>query len=123
MKSFQPGFPDSVFAHSCFSYSDAEAEMSLRHFTITIPAPSGSTAIALQTVVPNLAAPLDLEQPNDGSGRLFVVSQAGTIQIIQNGAVLPIPFLDIRNLVIDSVRVDCWALLSTLDSRRIPAFT
>lgn len=67
------------------------------------PAPSGSTAIALQSVVTGLQQPLDLEQPNDGSGRLFVVSQAGTIQIIQNGAVLPTPFLDIRNLVIDSV--------------------
>ncbi len=87
------------------------------------PAPDGSTAIALQTVVTDLQQPLDLEQPNDGSGRLFVVSQAGTIQIIQNGAVLPIPFLDISNLVIDSVKADCWALLSTLDSRRIPAFT
>ena len=42
------------------------------------------------------------EQPNDGSGRLFVVSQSGTIQIIQNGAVLPMPFLDIHSLVIDS---------------------
>jgi len=31
-----------------------------------------------------------------------VVSQTGTIQIIQNGAVLPTPFLDIRNLVIDN---------------------
>jgi glucose/arabinose dehydrogenase len=67
------------------------------------PAPSGSTAIALQMVAANLQSPLDLEQPNDGSGRLFVVSQAGTIQIIQNGAVLPTPFLDISNLVIDSV--------------------
>jgi glucose/arabinose dehydrogenase len=67
------------------------------------PAPGGSTAIALQTVVTNLRQPLDLEQPNDGSGRLFVVSQAGTIQIIQNGSVLPTPFLDISNLVVDSV--------------------
>ena len=31
-----------------------------------------------------------------------MVSQAGIIQIIQNGAVLPTPFLDIRSLVIDS---------------------
>src|SRR3954453_9062035 len=66
------------------------------------PAPSGSTAIALQTIVTGLQSPLNLEQPSDGSGRLFVVSQAGIIQIIQNGADLPTPFLDIHSLVIDS---------------------
>ncbi len=66
------------------------------------PAPNGSTAIALQTIATGLPAPLNLEQPSDNSGRLFVVSQAGLIQIIQNGAVLPTPFLDIRSLVIDS---------------------
>jgi len=67
------------------------------------PTPGGSTTIALQSVVTNLPSPLDLEQPNDGSGRLFAESKAGTIHIIQNGAVLPVPFLDISNLVIDSV--------------------
>ena len=44
-------------------------------------------------------APLDLEHPNDGSGRLFVVEQGGTIRIIQNGALLPQPFLDISSKV------------------------
>jgi glucose/arabinose dehydrogenase len=66
------------------------------------PAPNGSTAIALQTIATGLQSPLNLQQPADNSGRLFVVSQAGTIQIIQNGAVLPTPFLDIRGLVIAS---------------------
>ena len=64
--------------------------------------PGVSATIALQPISENLQSPLDLEQPNDGSGRLFVVSQAGTIQIIQNGAVLLVPFLDISNLVIDN---------------------
>jgi len=45
--------------------------------------------------------PLDLEQPNDNSGRLFVVEQGGTIRIIQNGAVLPQPFFDITSKVIN----------------------
>ncbi len=44
--------------------------------------------------------PLDLEQPNDGSGRLFIVEQGGTIKILQNGALLPQPFLNISNKVI-----------------------
>lgn len=55
--------------------------------------------ITLQLLVSGLAAPLDLEQPDDGTGRLFVVEQGGTIKIIQNGAVLPQPFLDISSKV------------------------
>ena len=65
------------------------------------PAPSASpVAISLQVVASGLSVPLDLEQPNDGSGRLFVVEQRGTIKIVQNSALLPQPFLDISNKVI-----------------------
>lgn len=62
---------------------------------------SSSVAIATQVVVSGLNSPLDLEQPNDGSGRLFVVEQRGTIRIIQNGSLLPAPFLDISSKVVD----------------------
>jgi glucose/arabinose dehydrogenase len=63
------------------------------------PMPS-PVAIGLQLVASGLNAPLDLEQPDDGSGRLFVVEQGGAIKILQNGALLPQPFLDISNKVI-----------------------
>ena len=62
---------------------------------------SASLPITTQVVVSGLNSPLDLEQPNDGSGRLFVVQQGGTIRIIQNGSLLPTPFLDISSKVID----------------------
>jgi glucose/arabinose dehydrogenase len=39
--------------------------------------------------------PTHLASARDGSGRLFVVEQAGRIRIIKNGALLPTPFLDI----------------------------
>ena len=65
----------------------------------TSPPPS-PIAISLQVVASGLAAPLDLEQPNDGSNRLFVVEQGGTIKILQNGTLLPQPFLDISNKII-----------------------
>ena len=65
----------------------------------TSPMPS-SVRIGLQLVVSGLATPLDLEDPNDGTGRLFVVEQGGTIKILQNGSLLQQPFLNISNKVI-----------------------
>jgi glucose/arabinose dehydrogenase len=65
----------------------------------TSPVPS-PIAIGLQIVASGLATPLGLEQPNDESGRLFVVEQGGTVRILQNGALLPQPFLNISNKII-----------------------
>ena len=62
--------------------------------------PRSPVSISLQLVVSGLNTPLDLEQPNDGSGRLFVVEQGGTIRIIQNGSLLPQAFLNISSKVI-----------------------
>jgi glucose/arabinose dehydrogenase len=64
------------------------------------PAAPSVTAITTQAVASGFTRPLDLEQPGDNSGRLFVVEQGGTIRIIQNGAVLPQPFLNIAGKVI-----------------------
>src|SRR6476660_1452759 len=43
--------------------------------------------------------PTHLASARDGSGRLFVVEQAGRIRIIRNGTVLGTPFLDITTRV------------------------
>src|SRR5215469_4296394 len=61
---------------------------------------SSPATIGTQVIVSGLNSPLDLEQPRDNSGRLFVVEQGGTIKIIQNGSVLPTPFLNISSEVI-----------------------
>ncbi len=58
-----------------------------------------NTAASLRQVVGGLTAPLDLQEPDDNSGRLFVVEQGGTIRIVQNGALLPAAFLDISSKV------------------------
>jgi glucose/arabinose dehydrogenase len=52
-----------------------------------------------QPLVGGLEKPVDLESPGDGSGRLFILEQAGRIRIVQDGALLPDPFLDIQNQV------------------------
>ncbi len=63
-----------------------------------LPAPA---AFDWQPFVRGLNKPLDLQNAADGTGRLFVVEQAGLIKVIQNGQVLAQPFLDIRDRVGD----------------------
>ncbi len=56
--------------------------------------------IVLQSVVTGLTAPVYVAQPADGSGRLFIVEQAGVIRIFRPGVgLLSTPFLDIRSRV------------------------
>jgi glucose/arabinose dehydrogenase len=53
-------------------------------------------ALVLSIFVTGLNLPVGLESSGDGTGRLFVIEQAGTIRIIQNGNLVPgTPFLDI----------------------------
>ncbi len=47
-------------------------------------------------VVGGLEFPVDIQHARDGSGRLFLVEQVGRIRVLQDGALLPAPFLDIR---------------------------
>src|SRR4051812_26379113 len=46
-----------------------------------------------------VTAPLHVAAPHDGTGRIFVVSQEGVIQIWDQNAYLATPFLDISSLV------------------------
>jgi glucose/arabinose dehydrogenase len=77
------------------------------------PSPSSSAAAAatpargdpadarveLDGVASGLVAPLAVAAPADGSGRLFVVEQAGRIRIVKDGRVVDRPFLDIADRV------------------------
>lgn len=56
-------------------------------------------SVELRTVATGLTSPVYVTHAGDGSGRLFVVEQAGVIRIIRNGRILPAPFLDIRDRV------------------------
>ena len=59
------------------------------------PPPPPSLQLELVQVASGFSSPLDIQQPADGSGRLFVVQQGGRIHIIQSGNVLATPFLDL----------------------------
>ncbi len=50
-------------------------------------------------VVSGLELPVDIQFPDDGSGRMFVLEKAGRIRIVQNGQLLAAPFLDITDRV------------------------
>jgi glucose/arabinose dehydrogenase len=63
------------------------------------PPPKSQVQITLTPFVSGFSSPLDLENAGDSTNRLFVVEQAGTIRIIQNGAIVPTPFLDITSKV------------------------
>jgi len=65
--------------------------------TANSPPPGGPPALALSAFVNGLAAPVGMEAPNDGTGRLFVLEQGGRIRIIENGALVAAPFLDITS--------------------------
>ncbi|HEX5871447.1 MAG TPA: PQQ-dependent sugar dehydrogenase [Longimicrobium sp.] len=56
--------------------------------------PVGETNIRLQLVAEGLQSPVFLTAPPNDA-RLFIVEQPGRIRIVQNGTLLPTPFLDI----------------------------
>ncbi len=57
----------------------------------------GDIKIWLEPVASGLAAPVHLTHAGDGSGRLFIVDQAGSIRIVKNGKLLGKPFLDLTD--------------------------
>ena len=74
-----------------------------------VPATSTSTnasafpdpnAYTWQQITSGLVRPVDLQ--DDGSGRLFILEKSGRIRILENGQLLPTPFLDIDDRVNDS---------------------
>jgi glucose/arabinose dehydrogenase len=58
--------------------------------------PQQALTLALETVTSGLNSPLFLTSP-PGDARLFIVERPGRIRIVQNGILLPTPFLDISD--------------------------
>src|SRR5512141_895085 len=66
---------------------------------ISIDSPPGpDVVLGVQEVAAGLSNPLYVTSPANDA-RLFVVEQAGRIRIIENGQLLPVPFLDITSRV------------------------
>lgn len=58
-----------------------------------------SPAIRLDRIATGLSEPLGLTAPRDGSGRLFIAEQSGTIRIWRKDGVESQPLLDLRDRV------------------------
>jgi glucose/arabinose dehydrogenase/sugar lactone lactonase YvrE len=50
-------------------------------------------------VATNIAYPTHINHAGDGSDRLFLVEQPGSIQVLSNGVIQPTPFLNVANRV------------------------
>src|SRR4029453_6577614 len=62
---------------------------------------SGPFPHALEPVVTTgLSSPLYVTNAHDGSGRLFIIEQAGRIRVLQPGSTAPAVFLDIRSKIL-----------------------
>ena len=78
--------------------------------------PQGEIAIGLQTVVSGLSHLIGLADPNDGTGRLFLVEQEGRVKVLNSdGSISDSDFMDVSAnltpLVLDTVRYDERGLL------------
>ncbi len=65
------------------------------------PLPAGPDHLALEPVATGLDHPVGITNAGDGTGRLFVDEQAGTVRIVgTDGSVRPDPFLDLRDRIV-----------------------
>ncbi|MGH9336914.1 MAG: PQQ-dependent sugar dehydrogenase, partial [Vicinamibacteria bacterium] len=66
------------------------------------PAFSQNRILTTTVVASGFHLPVQVTHAGDGSNRRFVVEQEGVVRIIDNGAVLPTPFLDLTAIVANS---------------------
>lgn len=59
------------------------------------------SSVGLQLVVEGLTSPIDMAQPDDGTGRIFIADQVGMIRVVEGGQLLPEPLLDISGQLVD----------------------
>ena len=63
------------------------------------PFDAAALRVTLEPVVGGLSSPLGVVNAGDGSGRIFVVEQAGVVRIVRDGNLVERPFLDITDRV------------------------
>jgi glucose/arabinose dehydrogenase len=65
------------------------------------PLPTGPDALALEPFAEGLQTPIGLASAGDGSGRLYVLEQAGRVRVVErDGTVRPEPFVDLSDRIL-----------------------
>jgi glucose/arabinose dehydrogenase len=86
-------------AATALSWAAAQAPAAL-----TDPIPQkiqeSPVSIRLNPIASGVGTPVDLQDAGDGSGRLFVTDQSGTVRIIRNGQLQSTPFLDVKSQLV-----------------------
>ena len=70
-----------------------------------LPGSEDSLVIRLDRIARGLKAPTVLTHADDGSDRLFVAEQTGTIFVIDNGVLQSTPFLDLSSKIVKLIPV------------------
>ena len=76
--------------------------------SVLLAPPVSALDVKLEVVATALQSPIDLKESPDGTGRLFIAEQTGTVRIVMvDGSVRPEPFIDLsRSIVRQYVRFD-----------------
>lgn len=59
----------------------------------------GQADVSLKPIIQGLSRPVYIADPNDGTGRLFIVEKEGKIKIFVNRALRSNPFLNLGNII------------------------
>ncbi|MFZ6029431.1 MAG: PQQ-dependent sugar dehydrogenase [Chloroflexota bacterium] len=90
----------ALFAGSLALFANAGEAANNRQAAQAVQPETAWPAVQLQQVAGGFDRPIYLTHAGDGSGRLFVVEQAGMIRILQDdGSIAPAAFLDIHERV------------------------
>jgi glucose/arabinose dehydrogenase len=94
-----PGSSPTAPASSPASLPPGSSSPSPSASPAAVPFDADGLSISLERVVDGLDAPLAAVNAGDGSGRIFVAEQGGTIRIVRNGALADGAFLDVAGRI------------------------
>ncbi len=94
-----PSSPTSVPATAVVEPSSTVAPTNTLEPSVTPADASTASPFKLQLVAEGFTKPLYLVSAKDGTGRIFVIEQAGVVKIVRDGVVADAPFLDITDRV------------------------
>jgi glucose/arabinose dehydrogenase len=98
-----PGYRCQVHASSMRGNFVVVGDPVANPFPASIP--KSPIRVELQPIATGLAAPIRLVEPADSSGRLLILDQKGTIEVLQSGQLLSPPMLDVSARLVQPLGV------------------